>query len=179
MANISVKYGDELSVYYYYPENIKPNVSLESGKLAMDFYGSPEISTKADNYKLIIVLPEATALTEAAINTDVGNVDINGISLDSLTVEADCGNVTLKDMEVKNLEADLDLGNLTITDSTIDTSDVSVDMGNYEAKGSYEAVSADVSMGNIILESDVATDDMDLNLDVSMGNCKVNGKNYL
>ena len=178
VANISIKYGDDLSVYYCYPEDIKPNINLENEVLSIDFNGEPEINTESDNYKLTITIPNDCALSYAEITADVGNVKMSGIKTDKLSVEADLGNITLRDMDVNSLEADVELGNMTITDSTVKTSDLLVEMGNYEASGSFNEISCDVEMGNITIDSDIDADDMILDLDYSMGSCKVNGNTY-
>ncbi len=196
LGDLKIVYGNEASVSYNYPEEIKPVINSKGGKLKIENKKSAARlngNRFKDKYSVVITLPKDKVLDNVSIDMDLGNCVFDELSVaGDVTFNIDLGNVEVATIRCTNLTADLDLGNFEINQLICDSVDASLDMGNVEIKkancdhikakadmgnvevyGSYASIEARCSMGNVEVSSDNPDTVFDVKTD--MGNCSVNG----
>ena len=188
-ADLSVETGDAFSIDYTLPSN--PKIEIKNGSLTIkskvnEF--SSFFKMKPD-YKIEVVIPEGTELTDfdlnmdagkvsmegiktkkLKMNSDAGDVDLDDIKADTFDINTDAGNIEMNEIETKNLIVNADAGNLKINDSTIDRIDAHIDAGNIEAHDStINSGSCKTDFGNVSLNGNIG----DVKAKSSVGNATI------
>ncbi len=200
-AELTIEYGDTPMVEYTMPEKLVPSIDYSNGALVLKnevntniSMGSlKELNEISKNIKLTIILPRGAKLDDFNLDIDFGDVHVNGIEARDYNVDCDMGNIEIdglisKDLSIDaamgNIEIDnlscheviisADMGNVELRNAIFDEGQFDCDMGNIEVEGDFKKVTADCDMGNIDLNSKTDYKDMDLELDVDLGEITVN-----
>ena len=175
-----IEYGDTYEMQFVGNEKLEPTAQITSGgtleitqKTTFDINLNVDSTLKS---KCVLVLPKDTVLGDVNLDVDVSNLEMNSLSMNSLTVDADCGNVILKDFAIlNNINVNADCGNVEIHRSSFKNSNLDADCGNIIVNScSFEAVEANADLGNIIIE------DSEFNsavADADLGNIEI-GDNF-
>jgi len=175
VAEVTVSYGEKLSVHYELPENLIPKISFENGELVIREKSGIKITQgiSAENYKMEIVLPKDCKLESGDVEVDCGSIRMKEILAEKLIVDADCGNVELEGLTGTTLEISADVGNVELKNMTYDKVTIDADCGNVSSVGGkYDTLDCDVDLGKFeLLEATFRSAKCDNN----MGNITVEG----
>lgn len=196
MGEIEVLYGDELSVNYETLDSLRPNISTAGGALIIKSNSENKINFfpffDINAGKIKVTLPKNQTLTSARINSDFGEVKLNDIKSNSLSVKIDAGNLELKNSDVPEMKLNSDAGNISLTNTTAKNLNISTDAGNISLDNSsidYLTASLDAGnisatastikggtcksdLGNISLNGEIGN----VQTSTSLGNVTINGK---
>lgn len=157
VANVNVTAGDTWSVEYalYF----EPKITEQNGVLTIQDAPKQEKSLWLNFGKSISASPYITVTVPSEIaldlETDVGDVRIEGLTLGGTELSADVGNVTLKDVQAANFKAEVDTGDVFLNQVTVTGSlDVECDVGNVTL--------SEVNANSVTAASDVG--DLNVNL---------------
>ena len=191
IADFSVSYGDSFCVNYSIPEKLIPEVSISGNTLSINGQNDNfSINLGIDSIddlkklgkngsgssKIELVLPENTELNTISINIDMGNACLREISCSDISAFVDMGNITLDKISCENLLAEVDMGSIEIKNVACEAVEVAVDMGSADISGDFAKISAESSMGGIIINTTRPEEDIEFNLDVDMGEAIINGR---
>lgn len=151
-------------------------IDIACGNLNFEDYtlGDIKISVDCGNVEL-----EDIIANSIDVNADLGNVEFDKITCkNDMTLAVDCGNIEVADGQMETVRADNSMGNIVLKRVTFKTGSFDNDMGNIDVDGDFEAIAADCSMGAIDIRTARAESELKLDLNVDMGDIKVNGKNW-
>lgn len=112
--------------------------SVKEGTLTLTAEGGKVISVNKNEHSFIkIYVPEGSEFTGIDCKCDVGDIHIEKIKVDNMTIDTDVGNVTLLDIEVnENLDVETDVGNIEANLANSDCSyNFSTDVGKIVING--------------------------------------------
>lgn len=126
-----------------------------------------------------IYLPTDFTAKKTYIDAGTDNLTINHLKTDRLELNGSVGNINGSDITANEADLDASVGNLTLSDINITNSDIDGSVGNISLTGSLLGTnSIDGSTGNITLHLTGSSDDYNIKADTSLGNLKLNGKEY-
>ncbi len=158
LTDFRIEYGDHYGVAYEYPRDMEPKVYVKGDTLYVEQQGNYKLhGIRRKTFKLTLILPAGVSLNNVDIDVDMGNIEFGKLDCKNLYVEADMGNIELDKIHCESFTA-------------------KADMGNIEVDGDFDRVTAKCSMGNIEVTSPRSIDEIELDLDVDMGQKTFNGK---
>lgn len=184
--DFTLQKGDSWGASYSGVEWLKPelDVTEEDGVTKLTFT-QPDISVKNLNKyynlnsSLTITVPENVSLTDLNITLNLGDLDMTDIKADLVDLSLDLGDLDMENCNIGTFTANMDMGDTTIQKTVLKNADINASMGDIEVTDSeFKDMKLTADMGEITVKSAVSLDDYRIDADVSMGDVKVNGKNY-
>ncbi|MBR6380770.1 MAG: DUF4097 family beta strand repeat protein [Lachnospiraceae bacterium] len=142
-SDYSLEYEDARGMTY----------SLEKGVLIISQREKTGVIT--DGGEIVLHLPSGTMLTDASFSVGAGDVDVDGLQAQNLTIRVGAGDFRLEDCEVGDLNAEVGLGNLKLEGRVT---------GN---------LTAEVGAGNLEMELEGSEKDHNYSISVAAGDVKV------
>ena len=183
-VNIKVAEGNGLiSAEYSGEKRLKPEISLENGKLVITQKGGNfrlyGISTSFNKPLLNIVLGNDVKLDEFEIKSNAGDINLDGINADYFYGEFNAGNIVVDNSAFRKFEIDTDAGNIQIDDSDIKILKIDTDAGNIEIRNTKpEDVEITTDFGNVEIKGIGDVDAYDIECDVDAGIVNVGNSSY-
>ncbi len=178
---VFVPTDEDFRVVCYDKKNVKHTVEVVEGRLEIKVVDNRAFYQKIFNFaddKIMIYMPEAeygslviksdTADVEipknfkfgnANVSTDTGEIEIDGITCDSLAVDTDTGDVSLENItSLGEIRASTDTGNAGLENCQAAEISVTTDTGKVDLnKISCENLNAKTATGNIIMRNAIAS----------------------
>ncbi len=174
-SDFTLEYGKTISVKYTYPEKYEPTITLEDGKLEiLENNDSFFNMANKKNCKMVVTIPEGTKLDDINLTVDVGDVIINDIEGEKLTLDADCGDIDISGISVNQSKFDIDVGDFDITNSFVGTSTITCDVGDVDGTIEFDFLEVDCNVGSVEITTN--SDLNNLTTDCDLGSIQVNGK---
>lgn len=149
------------------------------------------------NASATVTVPRDTRLERVEIQADLGRVSVSKLRADTLYVEADLGDVDVAEIDAEDVTLILDLGELSMEGLSAESVDVvaslgsvtgrdmtvrekltvEADLGSVDLRGElhkYTSVMAD--LGSIRVDAGLPADECSYQLQVDMGEIRVDGK---
>lgn len=179
VAKFDVQYGDTASIYYKIPKNLIPEINVKGNTLeisnAAGNVNLPGDIKSLDNrdYQVTLIIPKNSEYISMDISVNCGDINLEKIKLENISVDADFGQISIADLDCTNCEINADMGDISLNNIVAKNLVVDVDCGNIVVDGiECDVVNADNSMGNIeIKEAKAETGEFD----VDMGSLTING----
>lgn len=179
VANINVTAGATWSVEYalYF----EPKITEANGVLTIQDTPKKDKSLWFSFGKSISASPYINVTVPAEIaldlDTDVGDVRIEGLTLGGAELSADVGNVTLQDVQAASLKAEVDTGDVFMNQVTAsDSLDVECDVGNVTlSEVNARSVTATSDVGDLNVNLTGPLTDYALMVDADVGDIVVDG----
>ena len=180
-ADVILETGGQSEIRFEGNEKIMPEVRAENGQWTVKqkekktyFTGVQDLY---ENNRLVITVPEGSLQELLELEADAGDVDMKGLHVQTLSIEVDAGDLDLEKMDIQKLVLDVDAGDIDVLDTTFTEGKIDADMGNVKVmNGVFSDVSVDLDAGDVEIHSAVSLEDADLNLNVDMGEIRVNGQ---
>lgn len=145
-----------------------------------------EYDTNSNNYKsgpeIIVEVPDGIALESIEIDTALGNIKFEGLTLNTkaLDVYSNLGDVKFTDMTVLcDINAGTDLGNVKLVGGKYGEMNLNSNLGDITIQGELTGdVTASCDMGDIKAELSSAETDYNYYLSTDMGDVEINDAEY-
>ncbi len=184
IGDVKLKYGPTFQVEYYYPKKFAPKVELDNGVLNIsqsqrnwnfngNFFGQNE-----KNYEMTITIPKGSDLSDLDIDLDLGDLELEGLVADTLTINNELGDVNIRNCQGKNIDITAKLGNVDLTNSVYPTVIVNADLGDVNLDGDFDSIDAHVDLGDLDISTDKPTDDVKIKAACELGDIEVNGEDW-
>lgn len=140
VMSLTIESGSENKISYECNnDGFIPEINVRNGKLVVNQKGI-RVNFGASTYKckLCITLKDTSKIDYLDINSDVGDIFIEGVSLTKLNVNQDVGNLILSGLDLEKGKVNTDVGNIEIRNlKEIDAfdMDVSCSIGSVSYKG--------------------------------------------
>ena len=127
--------------------------------------------------QVIITLPDEV-YNRLDIKLAVGNIDIEGVQVDSLTAENNVGAVTVSQTKTNTASVELNIGQISVAgtmgewSATTDIGEVDLQLLSFE-----ENITAEVALGAINIKTETLPEDYNVTLDVDLGEIQTEGLN--
>ena len=161
-ADLTIVEGDSYKVKYKLYENVEPTIGVENDTLKIsvkDDRGTVlNILTTDDNSpKIEITVPKGTKLFDVSINTDAGDLNIDGFTIATLNIESDAGDFNLKNLTSTSIKIKADAGDLDLADTTTERFEIESNAGDINVTGlTADTVKMDFDAGDIkVLDSEI------------------------
>lgn len=134
-------------------------------------------STGFEQGQIDIAVPEDAGLYRFQVETDMGDIFLDGVNAGEAELSTDLGNVTVSSGMFDLLDCDSDMGDVSVTSVETITLKCECDAGNVEAV-EFDAVETELSadLGSIIAIATGSAEDYDLELEVDLGELQLNGE---
>ena len=178
---VNLKTGDGeglISVDYSGPAKLKPEVTLENGKLVINQNpsGFHFNSFNFTGPKINIVVGKDVNLDNFEMKIDAGNIKLSGITADYLYGEIDAGNIEIDDCTFRKVEFEVNAGNYNIKDTEIKTLNINTDAGNVAIKDTkLTDVEIQANFGSVDINDLDDIDAYSFDCDVDAGAIRVGG----
>lgn len=175
-----IEYGDSYEMQFIGNEKLEPEAKITgAGTLEITQKTTFDIDLGVNsnlNSKCILVIPRDSVLGDVNLEVDVSNLEMNSLSMNTLTIDADCGNVILKDFVIQDdFNVDADCGNVEIHNSSFKKSTIDADCGSIIIEScSFESAKTNADLGNIMIED---CDFISAAADADLGNIEI-GNNF-
>lgn len=184
--DFTLQKGDSWGASYNGVEWLKPelDVTEEDGVTKLVFTQPDAAGRKLNKYynlnsSLTIVVPENVSFTDLNITLYLGDLDMTDVKADQVELNLDLGDLDVENCNVGTFTSNMDMGDTTIQKTELKNADINASMGDIEVTDSeFKDMKLTADMGEITVKSAVSLDDYRIDADVSMGDVKVNGKNY-
>lgn len=184
--DFTLQKGDSWGASYNGVEWLKPelDVTEEDGVTKLVFTQPDAAGRKLNKYynlnsSLTIVVPENVSFTDLNITLYLGDLDMTDVKADRVELNLDLGDLDVENCNVGTFTTNMDMGDTTIKKTELKNADINASMGDIEVTDSeFKDMKLTADMGEITVKSAVSLDDYRIDADVSMGDVKVNGKNY-
>ena len=178
LGDVDIESGEALKVSYTFPEELVPEVTVENGILTIEQSAKNIQSTLGnDRCKMTVTIPEGTELTSIDVTMDAGDLDVDELTADTLSVMMSAGDLTVSDSMIGTVNAENDFGNVTL-DVTADKVSASVDAGDIEIKTNALTIVADCDLGNIDIITEKDASLVDIRATCDLGEVEVNGEKW-
>ena len=167
-----------ISVDYTGPKKLKPEVTLENGKLVINQNPSG-FNVNSFNFsgpKIEIVVGKDVNLDNFEMKIDAGNIKLSGIKADYLYGEISAGNIEIDDCTFRKVEFDVNAGNYNIRDTEIETLRIDTDAGNVEIRDTkLTDVEIEADFGSVDINNLDDVDAYSFDCDVDAGAIRIGG----
>lgn len=182
IGDVEIKYGPVFQVEYYYPKKFAPKVELKDGVLSIkqsengwNFNGS---LFGEKNYEMTITIPNGSILSDLDIELDLGDIEIEGLSADTLTINADLGDVKIHNCQGTKVDTTAELGEIELTNCVYPTVIANADLGDVNLDGDFDSIDAHVDLGDLDIRTEKPTDDVKIKAACELGDIEVNGEDW-
>lgn len=184
--DFTLQKGDSWGASYNGVEWLKPelDVTEEDGVTKLVFTQPDAAGRKLNKYynlksSLTIMVPENVSFTDLNITLNLGDLDMTDVKADQVELNLDLGDLDVENCNIGTFTSNMDMGDTTIKKTEFKNADINASMGDIEVTDSeFKDMKLTADMGEITVKSAVSLDDYRIDADVSMGDVKVNGKNY-
>lgn len=163
VMDLDIEKGEQFTIRYSGSEKLFPSYEVKNGILTVRQTGKTHSIWGNNKCHVTITIPEK--LSDAQITSDVGDVDLEQLEIDSLTLTADVGDIDISDCTFTSAELSADVGDIDWENSSF----VSLNVTN--------------DVGKTIISSPDDLSDYDMDLQSDIGDVKVNAqkehKSYL
>lgn len=157
LIDLNIESGDRFSISYSGREKLRPEYEVKDSCL---YVKQKEGKWWGSNTECSMTITVPKELAEVTVDASTGDIDFEGISIQSLKLDASLG--------------DIDIEDCTIGDVDIDTSTGDLELGNII----FDTLKIDASMGDIRVEAAEDLSDYDIKVDIALGEITVNGQEY-
>lgn len=183
VSDVTIEPGDSYQVYYEYHSSngktVAPEVKVEGNTLKITQNIKPKVSVGINNKdcKIVITVPEKAELKDLILSTDVGDIELNALTTDTITIKSDVGEVSYDNINTHSTKITSDVGDITIKNSTIESIDTSSGVGEISINDTItDDVKAESGVGDITLKNvyDATGNEPRLNVEAGVGDKKIN-----
>ena len=161
-ADVTIRQGDVFHISADYQRGSAPEATVENGVLRLRDEASAHIGfgfSLGPSHKentVTIELPEG-ALTALDICTGVGDLSLEDVHLETLTIEMDIGDAALKNVTSESLSVQCDIGDFVLEGGEFGTAEFTMNMGNLSCSGAVRTTMLVQSdMGDVDLSGALA-----------------------
>lgn len=183
MGDVILQHGEDYGVAYtLYSDNVEYYV--EDGVLHFEersedgFFNFNFFNFNWNHSEVIIYVPDSVdSLDQVSLNSDMGDIEVKELTIDSLDAYSDMGSVDLDQVTVGDLMIGTDMGNLTASGVFLKSIDADNNMGDITFEG-YLACDTDAStdMGDVEITTYYDKNSYDYELNTDMGDDQVQNK---
>ncbi|MBR2187442.1 MAG: DUF4097 family beta strand repeat protein [Lachnospiraceae bacterium] len=178
LGQVTLQRGAEFKVDYNYPEKYAPKIEMKSETLEITEKAKKFTPSSGNEFYLNITVPSNAELKNVDMEINLGELNIDGLTSDRISVEGDCGALKITNCNAENADFQADLGDIEISGCSFRSLKSEADLGDINVQGDFDSVYCRCDMGDIDINTVKNESDIDITAKCSLGNVKVNGKSW-
>jgi DUF4097 and DUF4098 domain-containing protein YvlB len=128
---------------------------------------------------IYLSIPANVSLENTEINLGGGTIEADSLTTGLLTIDLGAGSITVEKMKADTADIKIGAGSVEVEDGQADTADFEVGMGEISWKGLIKNdLSAECSMGSIVLELKDKQENHNYEVNCSMGEVIIGDSTY-
>ncbi len=177
VADIDINYGSKFDVNFKYPKKYMPTSEISNGKLKIEQQNIRMSVNGMDDCEIEITIPHETKLNKIDIKAAAGDIDLEGITVDSLIIDADAGDIDLESVVSTNIKIVADAGDINVVNCKGQSIDVDASLGDIDISNEFEQVDVECELGDIDIDIPGIDNDK-IHASCELGSIKVNGHKW-
>ena len=178
LGQVTLQRGAEFKVDYNYPEKYAPKIEMKNETLEITEKGKKFTPSSGHEFYLNITVPSNAELRNVDMEINLGELNIDGLTSDRISVEGDCGALKITNCNAENADFQADLGDIEISGCSFRSLKSEADLGDINVQGDFDSVYCRCDMGDIDINTVKNESDIDITAKCSLGDVKVNGKSW-
>lgn len=174
---VSVTPGDSFTIDMWH--NKRETVDCEVAGNILYITGDMDgvLSTGFKGGNISITVPHGTHLSVVQVDTDMGDITLDNVTAGEVELDTDVGNIVVSGGTFRSLDCDSEVGEVTVMAVTTDYLKCYADVGQVQAM-EFTATETDLetNLGSVTAVALGARDDYALELEVDLGEIKVDGQ---
>ena len=178
-ADVTLQTGERPEIRFDGNEKLLPEVKADNGRWTVNQKqkGIVHLDNLSDNTRIVITVPDGIIPERMEVDVDAGDLDLKGIQVQAMDIQADAGDIDLEGVGTQNLKMDVNAGDIDVTDTTFTDGKIEVDMGDLSMKNvTFTGLDTEMDAGDVEIHSAVPLDDAEMDLEVDLGEVRVNGQ---
>ena len=177
--DLDIVKGNEDSVKLIYPkEGGSYNMDVENGTLVVNYdYQQNAIIRLSDedsSPRLVITRKDAASIKTIEADLDWGDVDLEDLTADTVTLNLDGGDADLSRAQIGTLKVDMDYGDLETENITCGSVTAALDDGDCQLDGTFNGnISVNANYGDVEVETRLAESQYTVDAESSYGDIEV------
>ena len=180
-GDVTLQTGDQYNIRYEGNDRFVPEVNAEEGiwtvkqQLRKNNFRFHDIREN----RIVVTIPVETVLGSVEFNVNAGDLNISGINADRMSIDADAGDIDLRNGQIGTLKMVANAGDLDIADTGFTNGSLDLNAGDLKIRNAvFTELSGEMDMGNVEIASAVSLEDASIDLDVDLGDIRINGVNH-
>ena len=183
VSDVIIEPGDSYQVSYeYHTSNgrtVAPEVKVEGNTLKVTQTIKPKVNAgiNSQDCKIVITVPAKATLKDVDLSSDVGDIEVNAINTNTITIQSDVGDVSFDTINADSIKTTSDVGDVSIQNSTITSVDATSGVGEIYIKDTTTSdVKAESGVGDITLKNvyDANGNEPKLDIEAGVGDKEIN-----
>lgn len=149
---------------------IRPRTK-NSKPVYLNFYGG-----SGEEEQIRIYYPKGRKFNRIKVDSDMGDLSLNGIAARSMQIASNAGDVRVSDLTADSLRLTSDMGDVEGSGLNTKAADIKINAGNLTLSGAFAgATTIDCNMGDCAVSTQLAKETYAIEADTDMGDCEVDG----
>lgn len=131
------------------------------------------------NSEITVFLPEGFTAEFVKLTCGAGNIQIDFLNTNEITINAGAGNINANNINAEYLNLNGGVGNIYFTDSVFNGSSINSGVGNFSFEGIlYGPNKIDCGVGNVTLKINSDFNNYDMSVSSGLGKVLINGQRH-
>ena len=181
VADINIYSGKEFSIDYNCTEGLEPKYTYKNGNIEITQNKAAFRKNwgALNNCEINIAIPQNISIDTLDIASDVGDLEISGLTANKMTIDSDTGECKISNCTIDNLTTKSDVGDIKFEDCQTDITDVNNNVGNIELKDiTFNSLNATSDVGDIDISSACNIKNYSFDLSSDIGEVEVFSDNH-
>ena len=157
VMDLTIVEGTDFSLDYEGTEELEMAYSVEKDELIIAQRKKGHLVGN-NSAELILTIPTDTQLEKTDITVDVGDIDVEGVTIKTLEADSDVGDITVKNSSVNSAVLDSDTGDINVDSCSFVMLDVASDVGEIEVDSNMDISGYMLDLKTDIGEVEIGTE---------------------
>ena len=169
VADIIITEGADYRIDYRGTSNLVLTYCVDNGVLKIE--QKTKRNMGVNNATLELTVPGDIVIDKADVQSDVGDINMEGIDIGYFVLDTDVGATLLQNCKIDDMVIESDTGDVSITECELNKADIQTDVGEVGIKDcSFKNLDVESDVGDVVIESDSSLEDFGFDLKTAVGN---------
>ena len=175
VSDINITKGTEYRLDYSGTDNFEFSYRLDNGVLQIE--QKQKIVSSNSSTELTLTVPQEALFTVANITSNVGDVIIEEMNIDTYTLDTDVGDTLIYGSRIKNIELESNTGDLTVIECEFGIADIQCGVGEVKIERcDFENLDIKSEVGDVFIESENSLEGYAFVIKTNIGTVEINDK---
>ena len=154
LMDITITEGDRFYLSCEHTDGLEPIYEVKNGTLSIKQHRYQRWGINNSQCRLSLTIPAQSAMDTIDVQTAMGNVHLDGITVSKCELQSNMGNCIVKNCSIDEAELGTNMGDITVSSASLGNAKASNDMGTVKVETSiFDRLDVTASMGDIRVDS--------------------------
>lgn len=180
VMSVTISEGDSYHISYNCPEKYVPDYEVKNDTLYVTQEDLPLTGISNNNRKCSITITvPANTLSNLTGQMDVGDVQIENMTVGTLDVSADVGDIDIANVTAETCLIQADVGDICLKNIDMKTGTIEANIGDIEVNDtSFTSLEILADLGDVDVLDVISLEDYRLELETDLGDVSVDNRDY-